>query len=175
MRTAEAKLKMTAAELREIFAYDPETGKVTWRVDRYTGKPPRKIVSAGDEAGCALNSGYRVVVLNYCRIYIHRLAWMLSRGEWPEHILDHANMDRADNRLANLRPATESQNRANQKPRAKAGFKGVTKLQNANSYMAQISAHGKHRYLGCFATAEDAHAAYRAAATQAFGEHARFE
>ena len=175
MRPAEAKLNMTAAELREVFAYDPETGKVTWKVDRYTGRPGRKIIAAGDEAGCVMDSGYRLVVVNYCRIYIHRLAWMLVHGEWPADILDHANMDRADNRLANLRPANESQNRANQKPRAKTGFKGVTKLQNANSYMAQISAHGEHRYLGCFGTAEAAHAAYRAAATQAFGEHARFE
>lgn len=175
MKAAEAKLNMTAAELREIFAYDPETGKVTWKVDRFTGKPGRKVVSAGDEAGCALDSGYRLVVVDRCRIYIHRLAWILSHGEWPADILDHANMNRSDNRLANLRPATESQNRANQKPRAKSGFKGVVKFKHANSFMAQISENGHHRYLGCFKTAEEAHAAYRAAAITAFGQHARFE
>ena len=175
MRAAEAKLNMTAAELREVFAYDPETGKVTWKVDRFTGNPKRKIVSAGDEAGCIVDSGYRLVVVKYCRIYIHRLAWMLCHGGWPTGILDHANMDRLDNRLTNLRPATESQNRANQKPRAKSGFKGVVKFKHANSFMAQISENGQHKYLGCFKTAEAAHAAYRAAATQAFGEHARFE
>lgn len=173
MRTAEAKLNMTAAELREVFAYHPKTGIVTWKVDRFTGKPERKIISAGDEAGCVVASGYRLIRVNYCRIYAHRLAWMLTHGEWPAGIVDHANMNRLDNRLSNLRLATESQNRANCKPRAKSGFKGVVKLKHANSFMAQITADGVKKYLGCFASAEDAHAAYCAAARAAFGEHAR--
>jgi len=172
---AENRLNMTRDELACLFEYDSQTGKVIWLVDRFTGKPPRKIVSAGEEAGSYSDSGYRVISINRQRIYTHRLAWMLVYGEWPEKVLDHIDTNRANNRLENLRLATQAENRSNTTVRAKSGFKGVIKQPLAKSYMAQITVGGEHHYLGSYPTAEEAHASYCEAARKAFGEFARFE
>src|SRR5882672_2364605 len=112
---------ITAAYLRTILHYDPKTGIFRWRVRM---SPAR---GAGEIAGA--KSG------NYIRIGIkrrwyqaHRLAWLYVHGKWPLYWLDHANGDKLDNRLENLREATHSQNQMNSR-RAKhntSGFKGVT-------------------------------------------------
>jgi len=57
--------------------------------------------------------------------------------------------------------------------RNKSGFKGVCRYRNEERFTAQIKVGGKHRHLGYFATAEEAHAAYCAAAQKYFGEYAR--
>lgn len=170
----ELKLGLGQKELLEIFDYDPETGICLWRSDRYAGGG-RKMIDAGTEVGTTTVKGYREVSLNYCKIFVHRLGWMLTYGEWPEHMLDHRDMDRLNNRISNLRPSTGSQNRANTKVRAKSGFKGVTTHKHASGFTAQITVGGKNKYLGRYKTAEAAHAAYQQAAALAFGEFARME
>ena len=171
----EIKSGLAATDAGKIFRYEPETGRVFWLVDRYAGEPGRKIISAGDEAGSLSGSGYRVIRVNYCLIYAHRLAWLLTHGEWPQEKLDHINCNRSDNRIANLRPATDIQNRSNTRCRAKIGFKGVYKPKHANTYCARISVNGATKYLGCFPTPQEAHGAYVAAAEAHFGEFARAE
>ena len=66
--------------------------------------------------------------------------------------------------------ATSSQNMGNQKRHANgmSGFKGAT-WHKCGRWQAQI----QMRYLGLFDTAEEAHAAYMAAAQNAYGEFAR--
>ena len=172
----EKRLAMTKEELEKIVAYDPETGIVTWKQDRTTGKGgSRTMRLAGKEAGHLRDNGYRVVSINYCAIYTHRLAWFLVHGQWPRHELDHIDTDRSNNRITNLRPANGTQNRANTGRRShnRTGFKGVTTMKGVSGYTAQISVGGVTRYLGRYRTAEQAHKAYCKAAQKAFGEFAR--
>lgn len=94
---------------------------------------------------------------------------------WVE--TDHANGDGLDNRRANLRPATRSQNNAN-KQRHKnntSGYKGVSWRKRTRQWQAYIGAGkgGKMIHLGYFTTAEAAARAYDAAAIVAWGEFAR--
>lgn len=89
---------------------------------------------------------------------------------WP--LVDHRNGDGLDNRRANLRPATKSQNSAN-RPIGRnnsSGFKGVDR--NKGQWRAQIRVSGTKFHLGYFDSAEAAAGAYDLAAVEAFGEFA---
>lgn len=83
-------------------------------------------------------------------------------------------MDPSNDRWANLRLATRSQNFANQRAYKsnRLGIKGVSIRKNGR-FLAQIQVHGKKINLGYHDTAESASAAYFAAAKQHFGEYAR--
>jgi HNH endonuclease len=87
--------------------------------------------------------------------------------------VDHINGDTLDNRRANLRLATRSQNGKNVSIRKsnKSGVKGVCWI--ANRWVAQITVNMKHLYLGRFRNIEDARKAYNEAAKKYHGEFAR--
>lgn len=86
-------------------------------------------------------------------------------------IVDHANRDTLDNRRANIRLCNQSQNSANAKPRAACGLKGV--VARGSRFVAYIRVGGRPTFLGSFASAVDAHAAYVEAARVVHGEFAR--
>lgn len=101
---------------------------------------------------------------------------MYQTGRWPPVIVDHRNLDRANDRWRNLRPADASQSQANRGVNAnnKLGLKGVYQMKSrAKPFMARIMVKGKKRFLGCFRTAKEAHVAYLGAAKDGFGEFAR--
>lgn len=158
---------LSAETLRTLLNYDPETGIFTWRSEHGNWR-------IGQVAGYPDRNGtYRYRRIHLCgRIYrAHRLAWLWMTGDWPPDGIDHRNLNPKDNRWANLRAADQSQNMANQKPRAACGFKGVK--QNGRRWHARIRKDYRYISLGSFATAEEAYAAYREAATRLFGEFAR--
>lgn len=104
-------------------------------------------------------------------VRMHRLIC----GASGDVLVDHANGNGLDNRRANIRLATRSQNLWNQ-PIAKhntSGFKGVSFIKRTKRYRAAIGLHGKMKYLGYFATAELAHEAYVAASILYHGEFRR--
>ena len=96
--------------VREVLAYCPDTGALTWRVNRTSR------VRAGSPAGTP-NEGYVWVKLGRRRIFGHRLAWYLHHGTDPGPLLvDHINRDRSDNRACNLRLVDAKGNRLNSAP-----------------------------------------------------------
>lgn len=107
-------------------------------------------------------------------LQMHRLILGLSD---PRVQVDHRNRDGLDNRRANLRVATNSQNHANQdKPITNtSGYKGVSRnrTNKLHPWFAQIGVNRKQLYLGCFSTPAEAALAYDRAALQHFGEFAR--
>lgn len=157
----------TPAELAAMFIYDPETGFVTRRV-----RLNRR--HAGERAGFQKKDGYRYIVIDQKYHVEHRICWALYYGAWPEVHLDHRDMNRSDNRIANLRLATDAQNACNRHVQKNntTGFKGVQRLKSGR-YHAQITAGGRTYRLGQFDTAPEAGAAYAAASEKYHGEYGR--
>lgn len=160
---------LTAEELREMLDYDPETGVFKWR------KSKCNRVKTGDVAGTYTEKGYvRIRVLG--RMYrAHRLAWLYVHGVWPQDQIDHINGIRDDNRIENLREATNAENQRNMKKRVgkRCALKGVHVVNGR--FRAVITVSQKRLYLGDYNTEEEAHAAYMAAAKKEFGAFARAE
>ncbi|MHC4867843.1 MAG: HNH endonuclease [Planctomycetota bacterium] len=69
----------------------------------------------------------------------------------PAYCIDHINRNGLDNRRANLRLATPSQNAANSKPRnPRSGYKGVWFDKRKRKFRAAIWHNNKRIHLGYF-------------------------
>jgi hypothetical protein len=146
---------MTADELCNLLVYDPATGHFTWK------QRAAKCIQIGSVAGNTNKTGY--VTIGLCKkVYkAHRLAWLYTYGSWPDGLIDHINGVKSDNRLFNLRVVNETGNSENvRKPnkRNKSGFMGV--IWHQNKWRANITVNKKTKWLGDYATPEEAHAAY---------------
>lgn len=156
---------MEIDQVRTLFDYEPATGFLRWRVRRSRH-------AAGAVAGTMkIKHGkqwYVQVRFEGQWFAAHRLAFAWMTGRWPEHQIDHINLDRADNRWANLREATASQNSANRGAArtSKTGVKGVIVVERygVKKYEARIRIDGKQKHLGRFDSAQEAHRAYILAA-----------
>lgn len=151
-----AAADLTAARLRELLHYDPDTGVFTWIKSRSNRR------TSGLETGPNLHRGYRRVRLDGHLYMAHRLAWLYVYGRWPQQCIDHINGVKSDNRIANLRDVSHSENLQNQRNLRSdnsSGFPGVSPA-GAGRWQAHIKASGVHFFLGHFVHAGDAHAAY---------------
>jgi len=154
---------ITQSELQAYLHYDPETGAFT--VDGFL---------VGHIA-----KGYLAITIGDRKYAAHRLAWLYVYGYWPRQQLDHINGVTTDNRIANLREVTPSQNSQNRKtPRTNtSGFKGVFFERGSNHaakpWRAGVKMNGRRQWLGYFSTAEEASAAYEARASELFGQYKR--
>ncbi|MHC4574708.1 MAG: AP2 domain-containing protein [Planctomycetota bacterium] len=104
------------------------------------------------------------------RIYMHRLI-----ARTPPHLFcDHVNHNGLDNRKANLRSCTLSQNNANARPAKNASsiYKGVSFNKRRKKWAASIKSKGKQQHLGYFDSEIDAAKAYDERAKELFGRFA---
>lgn len=157
--------------VKDYLSYDPDTGVFTW-----TARYRTSHVKIGDVAGHMTRKGYtRICAPGIGQTMAHRLAWFVTYGEWPRLQIDHINGVKTDNRIANLREATNAQNQQNVPVRkdSKTGVKGVTWSTERGAYMVQIHANKAKRFLGYFDSLDDAAAAYAAAANEMHGEYRR--
>jgi hypothetical protein len=167
--------QLTQARLKQLLHYDAGTGLFTRLLDTGGGRH-----KAGTVAGCPGGRGgiYIELWVDGRRYSAHRAAWLWMTGSWPQHQIDHRNLNAKDNRWENLREATISQNAMNIRGRAKSGAKGVYFIENEKKcgrkrWRASIAKDGKSYSLGNFLTLEEAGAAYDAAALRLHGEFAR--
>ena len=152
-----ADASLTAARLREVVHYDPETGKFTRKV-RLAQRH-----QVGDDACHPMSNGYLRIAIDSERYLAHRLAWLYVHGEWPKHDIDHINGDRTDNRIANLRVGTHAQNMQNRRrPQAgsRSGLIGASWDTHAGKWRAGVQLNGERIHIGMFDSAEEAHRAY---------------
>ncbi len=157
--------------LHKLFEYHAETGNLIRKISN------NNYVKIGEVVG-SINkvNGYRSVSIDGRLYQAHRLIWKMVRGEIPTGMfIDHVNGMRDDNRLENLRLATDGENKRNRGAQSNntSGFKGVSFHKPKNKFVAQIQRNGKQIHLGYFTNPEEAYESYREAAAKYHGEFAR--
>jgi hypothetical protein len=157
---------LTQERLKELLDYNEETGVFRWRISRCS-------IRAGDIAGSPEAKGYLRISVDGHRYKAHRLAWFYVHGRWPSDQLDHDDGQKPENRIGNLREASNALNCANVRtPRNNTtGFKGVSR--SGRRFVAGIKRNYRRIHLGTHDTAEKAAAAYDAAAKHFWGDFAR--
>jgi len=159
------KTRTVGHDILERLSYDPVSGVVSWK----DGK------KAGEAAGC-LHRGYIQIGLAGAFVRAHHAAWLLMTGEFPPagFDVDHINRDKGDNRWANLRLATRSQNKMNQVSRGSnaAPFRGVSWHVERQAWRVAVHKNGRKIYLGQFRDFDQAVSARIAGERKHFGEFA---
>jgi len=94
---------MYPKEIRKLFNYNHNTGELTWKYNpdksetwnaKHLNKPALNYKQANGSLGAPLNG---------TTISAHRVIWAWWYGEIPLGNVSHANGDKTDNRIANLR------------------------------------------------------------------------
>ena len=156
------------AEAHRVFVYDPETGILSFKVNRGCHKAGTRVGYFNPNR----KNSYRMTTLSGRLTSVHRIVWLMMTGAYPVNHIDHVNMLTDDNRWVNLREANNSQNRRNQVVRADSGtgVKGVGLDKRTGRYNAHIGIDNRRHHIGSFATIEDARSARNAKAEEIHGE-----
>lgn len=151
-----AALPVSYELLTELFIFDPDTGEITHKGSK------KNQVRDGQVAGYIENSGYRRITINGRLYAAHKLMWCYVTKKFPDHELDHINLDKSDNRFINLRAVTKSQNCMNRRVRSDSltGHRGVRFHKSTGLFHARISKNGDRWSLGYFKKLQDALDAY---------------
>ena len=162
------KLTIDQKNVAELFNYNSDTGEIFWNV---IGKGRTKKKAAGT----VTSNGYVGVLIDGTRYYAHRIVWFLHHKKWPQNQIDHINGIKTDNRIENLREATNSQNGKNygENKSNTSGFKGVSFCKQTNRWRAVIKVDGKTKSLGRFLKKNDAIEKRKTAEILYFGEWRR--
>jgi len=152
---------LTQAKLQAQIHYDPETGLFTW-------------IKTNNKAGYYPENKYSQIGLNNKLYYGHRLAWLYVYGYFPQYV-DHINGIKSDNRLINLRKATNQQNACNSKiPVTNTSrIKGVMWNKNAKKWQVQMKIDGIQKHFGYFKDIEFAELVAQEIRSKYHGEFAR--
>lgn len=141
------KRMITIEELKRLLSYDPDTGVFIWKADVSSR------VKKGMVAGTSDSFGYGRIVIKGKSYKSHRLAWAYSYNEFPDGAIDHINANASDNRISNLRIATQLENTRNRRiPKNNtSGVKGVYWDLEKRKWRAQFRIDGKNKVVGYFA------------------------
>jgi hypothetical protein len=151
---------MTQEILKEYFEYDPSGTLI--RIKHSLGRGRLDVIPTRVSNGGYLS--YRFLNANH---YVHRLIFLFHHGYLPKY-LDHINRNKLDNRIENLREATNSQNCVNIKLLSNntSGHVGVRYRKNARKW--EVAVAGK--YYGLFPTEGEAIAQRIKIAKELYGE-----
>ena len=156
---------LTQEQVKSLFDY--KDGVLYWKQN--VGK-----IKAGTKAGSILNSGYCSIVFNGTRYQAHRLVYLLHHGYLPQYI-DHIDGNRLNNFIANLRPATKSQNALNKRLDEKntSGYRNVYWHKAYKKWRVSLMVARKTIHIGSFDDLELAGLVATEARKKYHGEFAR--
>jgi hypothetical protein len=145
-------------DIREKLSYDPDTG-IFIKINSYFRSQNGRRADRQDV------DGYFRICLRRRMYFAHRLAWFFVHGDLPELMIDHINGNPGDNRIQNLRLATNSENMRNRGGNVGRSLpKGVSFNTAAGRYQSSIGLNNRIHYLGLFDTVDEAFLAYAVAA-----------
>jgi len=170
---------MNKSLLMELVTYNKDDGKFFWNVrprDHFNSDRDHKIWNTKHSLSEIRNPdkrGYLYLNLNGKRYPLHKLAWLYVYGHYP-NVVDHKNRKVNDNRIENLRVASNADNVRNQslKKSNTSGFKGVHFSKQKNKWIANIRTDTGRVHLGFFSCKLEAAKAYDNAAYKYHGEFA---
>lgn len=145
---------LTAARLRDLVRYEPD-GTLHWR------NPVGTKMKRGPLGAPAGRGGRLQTPIDGTAHYVHRLVWLYHYGKWPTAQLDHIDRDKRNNRIGNLREATNAENLQNRLP-AKGGV-SFDKRKGSRPWRARIMVNGRSISLGYYDTRDEAEAEYNRA------------
>ena len=155
-------IDLTQERLKHFLSYDPDTGEFV-RINAH--KCVARFI--GKRVGRVSRSGYVQIFVDGKYYQAHRLAWLYVVGRWPKEDIDHIDRCKTNNKFSNLREATNSENLQNNakalRSNKSTGLLGVTFHKKTGKYQSMIMIGKKQKYLGLFASKEDAAKAYQAA------------
>ena len=130
--------ELTQAKAKELLDYDPETGRITWKVS------PCQSIPAGSPAGGIHVEGYLRIKVNYHGYLAHRLIFFMQTGRWPVGEIDHLDGNRLNNSWSNLRECSREENMKNKKKRkGSKGITGVSWHERSSRWKVHIGNNGK--------------------------------
>jgi len=135
------------------FIYNEDTGEF---LHRHSLKGKHK---ANEPAGYVNNTGYLSTWAVNGYYLVHRIIWKMVHDEEPVEI-DHKDRNRLNNKLDNLRAATECTNQQNRK---RSNEHVGIRYELKGRYSARIQVNYKQIYLGTFWSLEQALEARREA------------
>jgi hypothetical protein len=164
-------------DLRELFLdlFEYRDGHIYWR-EIINGRKDKQ------PAGRINGRGYRIISIwnreakKYKVYLVHRVIFLMQHGYLPK-VLDHIDGDKDNNKISNLREATQSQNMYNRKINKNntSGYKGVKWSKQKKKYIGMIKTNGKEYYVGAFNLAEEAAKAVIKLREELQGEFARHQ
>ena len=129
--------------LQSLFTY--KDGYLYWKESR------ARWVQKGSIAGCLRRDNYWQIYINNKPYFAHRLIYMFFYGYVPKQI-DHIDNCQSNNKIENLRPASQSQNCLNRKisKQNKTGFKNVSIHSKTKKFRVSIKIQNKQISFGLF-------------------------
>ncbi len=109
---------LTREKILDRLSYNEETGSLTRNWKGGSSRP----------TGTVRHDGYIRINVDGRLYYAHRLVWIIFNGAIPDGMqVDHIDCDPSNNKISNLRLATQSQNNHNQRvyKNSTSGVKGV--------------------------------------------------
>lgn len=140
--------------VEEYFRYDPLAGKVFNKIKRSS-----KTIVNGEVKSKSKNGYYKLHFYGK-NFYVHRLAWRLYYGKWPNNQIDHINNIRTDNRIVNLRAVNHRENQLNKKINKYGKLFGCFFDKRTKRYRTNIVINKKQNFIGYFKTELEAHEQY---------------
>ena len=122
------------------------------------------------------NADYQSIWLNNQSVKLHRVIFKMFTGEEPE-TLDHIDGNTRNNKIENLRPASEAENCRNRKlnKTSSLGIKNVHYVKTKNVFQIYVQKDKKRHYIGSTKCLETAKKMAIQAREELHGEFARHE
>jgi hypothetical protein len=155
---------LSQEELLNLVEY--RDGELYWKIK------PAKNRNLGDKAGSIKKNGYCMVQINKKLDYVHRFIYLMFYGYMPK-IIDHIDRNPSNNKIENLREATQTQNLCNKiiQSNNKSGIKGVCWSEKRKQWLATCQINGKYIRKYC-KTVDEAQIAVRKLREQLHGQFA---
>jgi len=122
--------------------FDYKDGILYWKINKGRAKK-------GSEAGC-LSKGRKLIKLNQKIYGVHRIIFCYHNGFLPNSDIDHIDCNPLNNKIENLRIASDSENRFNTKKYKinTSGYKNINWDKSRNKWEVKINVNNKKIFLG---------------------------